>query len=324
MAHVYATQRIPGDCFSLIADAGHTLAIHTDDNIMSPAEIIENAGHPSVLVCTLANEIGAELFDALPSIRMVANYAVGYNNIAVEAATERGIVVTNTPGALTEATADLTWSLLLASARHLVKGDWMCRHGEFRGWLPTMLLGREVHGATIGIAGAGRIGSAVARRAKGFGMRIIYFSRSRKLDLESETGATQVTLVELFEQSDFASIHLPYSKQTHHLINGPILAVCKPGMTLINTGRGAVIDEKALIEGLSKGRPAFAALDVYEHEPDIPEELKQMPNVLLAPHIGSATESTRARMGEVCAANVLAFLSGNRPPNPVNPAVFGG
>lgn len=323
MASIFATQNIPGRCFPLITDAGHSLKLHNGENILSTLEIIEMMGSPDVLVCTLANEITSEVFDASPSIRMVANYAVGYNNIDIAAATERGIVVTNTPGALTEATADLAWALLTACARRVVEGDAICRGGKFKGWLPTLLLGREIYGTTIGILGAGRIGQAVARRAVGFGMRILYYNRTRKPEFEETTGAALVTPEQLFAESDYLSVHLPYTPQTNRFVSARLLDMAKPGMVLINTGRGTVVDEDALVKALKDSKIAGAGLDVFEQEPYITPALLKMKNVVLLPHIGSATTVTRSKMGEVVAVNVLAFLSGSTPPNPVNPSVLG-
>ncbi len=322
MAHVFATQRIPGRCFELITSRGHTLDVHPTDEILSTLQIIERLGPAEVLICTLANEITAEVFESAPQLRMVANYAVGYNNIDMEAATRAGVAVTNTPGALTEATADLTWALLMAAARRVVEGDRICRAGDFHGWLPTLLLGREVHGASIGIIGAGRIGSAVARRAKGFSMRIFYWSRSPKPELELELGAVRMEPVRIFETCDYVSLHLPLTPETHHLVDADMFARARKGIVFVNTGRGALVDEEALVRALEDGVVAAAGLDVFEREPAIHPRLLKMDNVVLLPHIGSATRTAREKMGELVALNVLSFLNGSRPPNILNPEVL--
>lgn len=322
MADILVTQRIPGRCFEMLRDEGHALRVNTEARILSTMEIVEQIGNAEVLLCTLANEVTNEVFDVAPRLRMVANYAAGYNNIDLASATERGIVVSNTPGALTEATADLTWALLLACARRVVEGDVMCRGGRFHGWMPDLLLGREVHGTTLGIVGAGRIGSAVARRGRAFGMRVLYHSRSRNRQFEKDFEAEFLSLPELFAHSDYISVHLPATPQTIGLIDYALLSKAKKGAILINTGRGTVVVEADLVKALVSGKLAGAALDVYEREPQIHRDLLTMPNVVLAPHTGSATDVTRSRMGELAAANIIAFLRGDTPPNALNPEIL--
>ena len=319
MAHIFVTQRIPGRCFELIRKAGHTLEVHKGSDILSTTEIIERIGNSEVLLCTLANEITSEVFDSASDLKMVANYAVGYDNIDVTAATARGVIVTNTPGALTETTADLAFALLMACARRIVEGDSFCRAGEFKGWLPSLLLGSDVYGKTIGILGAGRIGSAVARRARGFSMRILYHNRSRNEEIERELGAVYVSKNTILSESDYLSIHLPLSKDTYHFLDSSAFSNVRKGICLINTGRGAICDEEALVKALESGTVASAGLDVFEFEPRIHKKLLNMPNVVMLPHIGSATVRTRSRMGKVAAANILAYLHGAVPPNVVNP-----
>ncbi|MBS7606133.1 MAG: glyoxylate reductase [Candidatus Bathyarchaeia archaeon] len=286
--------------------------------------IIEKAKNVDALVTLLTDKIDAEVFDAAPNLKIVAQMAVGYDNIDVEEATRRGIYVTNTPGVLTETTADLAWALLMAIARRIVEADKYIREGKWRvAWHPMMLLGRDVYGATLGIIGAGRIGMAVARRAKGFNMRILYYDIVRRPELEKDIGAEYVDLDTLLSQSDFITIHVPLTKDTYHMINAEKLRLVKKTAFIINTSRGQVIDEKALYEALKEGRIAGAALDVFEEEP-IPMDnpLLKLDNVVLTPHIGSASHETRSKMAEMVADNLIAFFEGRVPPNLVNPEVM--
>jgi glyoxylate reductase len=248
---------------------------------------------------------------------------VGYDNIDVAAATVRGIPVSNTPGVLTDATADITFALILATARRVVEGDRRTRAGEFRFWAPLHFLGREVSGKTLGIVGLGRIGRAVARRAKGFDMKIVYHSR-RRLEVfeEKELGVSYEDFNGLLEQSDFVSLHVPLTDGTHHFIGLRELETMKQSAYLINTSRGPVVDEEALLEVLREGKIGGAGLDVYENEPILTPGLTELKNVVLLPHVGSATIETRTRMGLKAAENLLAGLSGKRPPDCLNPEVF--
>jgi glyoxylate reductase len=275
------------------------------------------------IVSLLTDRMDEELFAGARNLRVVSNVAVGYDNVDVEAATRRGIVVTNTPGVLTEATADFAWALLMAAARRIPEADRYTRSGRWTSWQPTLLLGQDVHGQTIGIVGMGRIGSAVARRALGFGMRVLYHDQFRQPDRESELGIEYRELEDLLRESDFVSIHTPLAAQTRHLINRERLALMKPTAVLVNTARGPVVDEQALYEALAQGRIAAAGLDVFEVEP-LPADslLLVLDNVVLAPHIASATHATRARMAELAAENCVAVLNGRRPLNPVNPEVL--
>jgi len=285
--------------------------------------IIEKARNVDALVTLLSDKIDAEVFDAAPSLKIIAQMAVGYDNIDVEEATRRGIYVTNTPGVLTETTADFTWALMMAVARRVVEADRYVREGKWKvGWHPSMLLGRDVYGATLGIVGAGRIGTAVARRAKCFNMKILYYDVVPNPQLEKETGAKFVDLDTLLKESDFISIHVPLTKETYHLINAEKLKLVKKTAYLINTARGPIVDEKALYEALKEGRLAGAALDVFEQEPTpIDNPLLKLDNVVVAPHIASASYETRSRMAEMVAENLVAFFEGRVPPNLVNPDV---
>lgn len=286
--------------------------------------IIEKVGNVDVIVSLLSDEIDAAVFDAGPRLKIVAQMAVGFDNIDVREATKRGICVTNTPEVLTETTADFAWALLMAVARRVVEADRYVRTGKWKvSWHPTMLLGRDVHDATIGIVGAGRIGSAVAKRAKGFNMKILYYDVVPRPELEKESSAKNVDLDTLFKESDFISIHVPLTNQTYHLINEEKLRLMNKTAYLINNSRGAVIDEKALYRALKEEWIAGAGLDVYEREPtQLNNPLLKLDNVVLAPHISSSSHETRSRMAEMVAENLMAFFEGTIPPNLVNREVL--
>jgi glyoxylate reductase len=275
------------------------------------------------MVVLLQTKVTADLLKTLPRLRVVANVAVGYDNVDVPACTARGVAVTNTPDVLTGATADIAWALLLAAARRVTEGDRFVRAGKFKRWEWTLLRGQDVHGKTLGIVGAGRIGQAVARRGLGFSMKILYASPERKAEFERETGARRVGLRSLLVGSDFVSIHVPLKAGTRHLIGRKELALMKPTAVLVNTARGPIVDEAALSAALTSGRLFAAGLDVYEREPDVHPGLIGLENVALLPHIGSATDETRRRMYETALRNLADVLGGRRPPHPVNPQVFG-
>jgi glyoxylate reductase len=288
-------------------------------------EIIRKVRGVDALVTLLSDKIDAEVFEAAPKLKIVAQMAVGYDNIDVAEATKRGIYVTNTPGVLTETTADFAWALLLAVARRVVEADKYVRTGQWKvSWHPSMLLGRDVYGATLGIIGAGRIGRAVARRAKGFDMKIIYYDVvPMPPEDEKELGARLVDLDTLFREADFVSIHVPLTKETYHLVNEDKLKLMKKTAYLINNSRGPVVDEKALYKALKEGWIAGAALDVFEREPTpMDNPLLKLDNVVVAPHISSASYETRSRMAEMVAENLVAFFEGRQPPNLVNPEVL--
>jgi len=286
--------------------------------------IIEKARNVDALATLLSDNIDAEVFDVAPKLKIVAQMAVGFDNIDVKEATKRGIYVTNTPGVLTETTADFAWALLMAVARRVVEADKYVRTGRWKvGWHPSMLLGRDVYCATIGIVGAGRIGAAVARRAKGFDMKILYYDVVPMPELEKEIGAKRVDLNTLFRESDFVSIHVPLMKETYHLVNEEKLRLMKKTAYLINNSRGPVVDEKALYEALKEGWIAGAALDVFEQEPTpLDNPLLKLDNVVVAPHISSASHETRSKMAEMVAENLVAFFEGRTPPNLVNAEVL--
>lgn len=290
---------------------------------LSPAELGAAAAGADGLLCLLTDRIDAPLFAAAPSVKAVANMAVGCDNIDVAAATEHGVLVTNTPGCLTETTADLALALLLATARRIVEADRYVRGGRFERWQATTLLGRDVHGKILGVLGLGRVGKAVARRAAlGFGMKVLYTSRRRDQQAERELGATRVELDELLGGADFVTVHLPLTPETRGLLDGPAIARMKPGAILINTARGPIVDEAALVAALDTGHLAGAGLDVYQNEPKLEPHLVDLDNVVLAPHIGSASIETRAKMATMAAENLLLALDGGRPPCLVNPEVL--
>ncbi|HEY6570626.1 MAG TPA: D-glycerate dehydrogenase [Candidatus Limnocylindrales bacterium] len=277
------------------------------------------------LLALLTDRVDDELLDAAGTqLRVVSNFGVGYDNIDVPACTRRGIPVGNTPGVLTETTADLAWALILAAARRVVEGDRAVRAGQWRTWGPVLLLGRDVNGATLGIVGFGRIGQAVARRAAGFGMRVLYHARNRVAeDVERETGATWLPLADLLAQSDFVSLNVSLTAETRHLIDAAALRSMKPSAILVNTARGPVVDTDALVDALRTGVIRAAALDVTDPEP-LPADhpLVALDNCIVVPHIASATEATRGRMAAMAAANLLAGVRGERLPTPVNPEVY--
>ncbi|MGH9453982.1 MAG: 2-hydroxyacid dehydrogenase [Terriglobia bacterium] len=268
--------------------------------------------------------VTAKVVNQASQLRVVANAGVGYDHVDVAACTARRIPVTNTSGVLEETTADLAFALLLATARRVVEGDRFVREGKWKQWTWNLLWGGDIHHQTLGIYGFGAIGRALAHRARGFSMRILYHSR-RRVDpsVERETGAEFVSQEALLRESDFVSLHIPYTQETRHVIGKAELASMKPSAFLINTARGKVLDEQALVEALESGKLAGAGLDVFEHEPQVHPSLLKLPNVVLTPHIGSGTAATRLKMANVAAENLLAVLQGRRPPNVVNPEIYG-
>jgi len=293
------------------------------DQPLTPAALQQAVIGKQGVLCLVTDRLDAQVLDAATELKVVSNVAVGYDNIDVAAATQRGILVTNTPGVVTESTADLTWSLLCSLARRIAEGDRYIRAGKWRDWTLLLMAGSDIHGKTLGICGMGRIGQAVARRAKGFNMRILYHNRQR-LDtaLESELNATWVEKRTLLQQADFVSLHVPLSAATTHFIGVEELRMMRPAAYLINAARGPVVDEAALIQALQQGWIAGAALDVFEHEPHVPQALQELENVVLVPHIGSASVATRTRMAVMAAENLVAVLRDEYTPYIVNPAVM--
>lgn len=299
------------------------IQVNSEERILSKQEYLQRVGDKDIIFSVGTEPIDAEMMDAAPHLSMVANYAIGFNNIDVAEATRRKIVVTNTSGSATESTADFTWMLLMAVARRVVEADRFVREGRFHGVDLRLLLGGEVNGMTLGIIGLGRIGAAVARRARGFEMTLIYYDPQRaSSSLEHELGVTYVPLDELLKNADFITVHVPLLPETRHLLGAPQFSLMKPTAYLVNTSRGPVIDEKALVKALQNRQIAGAGLDVYEHEPKMAEGLSTLDNVVLAPHIASSTVQARVYMAEIGVRNILAFCRGEIPPNLVNTEVL--
>ena len=315
---VLVTARLPEEILSLLTQE-HEVTIHHEDPPMERSILLEKIRNMDGLLCTITDRIDSELLVCAPRLRVIANNGVGFDHIDVEAATHKGIPVTNTPGVLTDATADLTWALILATARRVVEGDKMIREGMFRYWAPLHFLGWSVSGKTLGIVGFGRIGKAVARRAAGFDMKVLYCSGSR-LDpaQEKELNVIFTPIDDLLSQADFVSLHVPLRSSTRHLIGRRELKLMKNSGCLINTARGPVVDEQALVEALRVGVIRAAGLDVYENEPNLAPGLADLENVVLLPHMGSATIETRTKMARMAAENLLAGLKGEQPPNCIN------
>ena len=318
---VFVSRVIPSAGVEKLREAFEVEVNEADKPLSKPALIRKLRGR-SGLVSLLTDKIDDDIC-AVAGLKAVCNVAVGFDNIDLAAATRRGVLATNTPGVLTETTADFAWCLLMAAARRLGEGERMMRAGAYRGWGILMLLGQDVHAKTLGLVGLGRIGSAVARRAKGFGMRVLY-SDSRRASAEDEKrlGARFVPLDFLLRESDFVSLHAPLLPETRHLIGAKELALMKPTAVLVNTARGPLIDERALVKCLRERRIAAAGLDVYEREPKLAAGLARLDNAVLAPHIASASVETRTRMALIAAENMRAALSGKRPPNLVNGDVW--
>ncbi|MBI4234171.1 MAG: D-glycerate dehydrogenase [Chloroflexi bacterium] len=317
---VFVTRRILQEALDLLAPETDMKVWEGDfptPHDVLTAEVREMDG----VLTMLTERVDAALLDAAPRLRVVSNMAVGYDNIDVAAATRRGILVGNTPGVLTETTADFAFALLLAAARRAVEGERFVREGKWQTWHPTAFLGLDVHGATLGIVGLGNVGQEVARRALGFSMRVIYYDSVRRRDVEQRYSLEYCPdLPSLLRRSDLVTLHVPLTPQTHHLIGAGELALMKPHAILVNTARGLVVDPKALYEALHEGRIAGAALDVTEPEPIPPDDpLLTLPNVIVTPHIGSASVATRTRMAVLAAQNLLAGLKGQPMPHCVNP-----
>jgi len=306
------------------ARARATVKLATRDERLAREELAERLRDADGLVCLLTDAIDAELLAGAPRLRVVANVAVGYNNIDVAAATRRRIVVTNTPGVLTETTADFTWALLLATARRVAEADAFTRAGRFTEWGLMLLLGGDVYGKTLGILGLGRIGRAVARRAQGFGMRLLYHDAARDADAERELGVLYRDKDTVLREADFVTLHVPLLAETRHYIAERELRLMKPTAYLVNAARGPVVHEAVLVRALREGWIAGAGLDVFEEEPRVHPGLLECRNAVLAPHIASASRETRLRMAMMAVEDALAVLEGRRPAHPVNPETLAG
>ena len=320
---VLVTRMIPRAGIELL-DTYCEVEINNEDRSLSRVELLEKVRNKAGVIGVMADRIDGEFFDAAPQLRGYANYAVGYDNIDVPEATKRRIPVSNTPDVLTGATAELAWALLFAVARRVVELDAVMRSGQWSGWGPLQFLGADVCGNTLGIVGAGRIGSAMALMSKGFRMPVIYSNSSGRRNevLEKELGASLVSFGELSERSDYVSLHAPLTPQSRHLFNTTTFARMKKTAILINTGRGPLIKEDDLVQALENGQISGAGLDVYEFEPRMAEGLAVLPNTVLLPQVGSATEKTRTNMATLAARNLLAMLRDERPGTCLNPEVF--
>ena len=312
MRSVLVTRRLPSSVLARL-EAAAALDLYTGDRAIPPDELRARAADKDALVCLLTDTIDRSVIDAAPLLKIVANVAVGYNNVDVAHARSRGIVVTNTPDVLTESVADFTWALILAVTRRVSEGERLLRRGEWKGWALDFMLGSELRGKQLGLVGLGRIGRAVAARAPAFGVRVAYTSR-QAADLP---GAERLSLDRLLVTSDIVSLHVPLTPETRHLIDRKALARMKRSAYLVNTARGPVVDEEALAWALQQHLLAGAALDVYENEPAVHPDLLSLENVLLAPHLGSATTETRTAMADLAVDNVLAVLGGRPPLTPV-------
>ena len=314
---VYVSRPIPEPGLELLR-AFCDVEVKPTDELVPREELLEKVKGRDALLCLLTEEIDAEVIKAGADLKIIANYAVGYNNVDVETATKSGIWVSNTPGVLTNTTADMAWALMFAVGRRIPEADRFTRAGKYKGWSATMLLGGDIYGKTLGIIGVGRIGAAVAMRSVGFNMRVLYSDVRSNKELEREVGAEKVDMDTLLKESDFVSVHVPLMPETKRLIGRRSLAMMKPTAYLINTSRGPVVHEAALAEALKNEVIAGAGLDVYEYEPEINPELCKLDNVVITPHTASGSVETRAKMATMAAENILAALDGRTPPNAVN------
>jgi glyoxylate reductase len=320
---IFVTQLIPQAGLDILHRAYPDYRINSEERVLTRPELLENVKGAKALLSLLTDKIDAEVLDAAGSqLKIVANMAAGYDNVDLKAATHRGVMVTNTPGVLTDATSDHAWALLFAIARRVPESENYLRAGRFKSWGPLLFLGGDVTGRTLGIIGAGRIGCAMAMKSRGFDMKVLYANRSPKPELESEMGARKVSVEELLRESDFVSLHIALTPETRHIICADSLRLMKKTAYLINTGRGPLVDEAALADALKNGVIAGAALDVFEHEPVVHHDLMKLENVVLTPHTASATIPSRSKMARMAAENLIAGLSGTKPPNLVNTEIW--
>lgn len=317
---IFVTRKIPDRGINLLKSAGYELTVNPDNRVLTKEGLIAGGRGSDAVLSQLTDKITREVLEAWrPTVKIAANYAVGYDNIDLKAAAEFGIAITNTPDVVNETVAEFAISSMLAIAHRIVEGDKFMRAGKYGGWEPEMLLGSDLFGKTLGVIGLGRIGSRVAHHAaKGFEMRVIYYDVRRNENFEKEVGAEfRETPEEVFREGDFISIHVPLLPETRRLVNRERLAMMKRGAYLVNTSRGQVIDERALAEALRDGVIRGAAIDVYENEPAMELLLRDLDNVIVTPHIASATEEARQKMSEVAAKNIIAVLTGGQPLNAV-------
>ena len=324
---ILVTQKVPAPAYPLLEAIGDVEANMEEEVIWPYEELLHRGPGHDYIYCLLTDNVDANFLEACvaatPRLKMVANMAVGFNNIDVETATRLGVAVSNTPGVLSDTTADLAFALLMATARRIPEAERFLRAGKFKGWGPLLFCGAEVHQSTLGLIGAGRIGKIMTKRASGFEMKVIYYDVYRlSPEDEAALNMTYLPMDDVLKQADFISVHTPYMPSTHHLISERELDLMKPTAIIINTARGPIIDEKALVKALQAGKIAGAGLDVFEHEPAIEPELLTMENVVLLPHIASASLKTRTLMATMASDNIVAHFHGQRPPNVVNPEVL--
>ena len=303
----------------VLEEAGCKVTVPQNPGLPEPVELKEAVKDADAILSILTERVGPELMDAAPRLRVISNMAVGFDNIDVKEASKRGIAVCNTPGVLTETTADFAFALMMAVARRMIEAHQMVERGEFEWWGPQLLMGADIHGGTLGIIGFGKIGQAMARRAQGFGMKVLYSGRTAP---ESSPLGEKVSQQSLLENSDFVSLHVPYRDSTHHLLGKPEFQLMKSSAFLINTARGPVVNETELVDALQHREFAVAALDVFEEEPSVHPGLLKLSNVVLAPHVASASVATRSLMARMAAENLLACLKGEEPHSIVNPEVL--
>lgn len=319
--NIYVTRGIPQQTIDALR-AQHDVAVNPHDRALSRQELIEQVRGRDAILSLVTDKIDGELLDAAgKQCRIVANYAVGYDNFDLAAATQRGVILTNTPGVLDESTSTHAWALLLAAARRIGEAERYVRAGQWKGWGPMLFIGQDVDSRTLGVAGLGRIGSRVAKKALAFNMKVIYSDVQPNADFERQTGARFVDKETLLRESDFLTLHLPLLPGTRHYIGAKELAAMKPSAILVNAARGPLVDEPALVEALRNRTIAGAALDVFEQEPVLTAGLAELDNVVVSPHIASATLETRLAMGKIATDNILRVLDGGNPLNCVNPEV---
>ncbi len=324
MSKIFVTRKIPGDHLQKLTEAGHEVAVSEFSRPLTPAELVEKVKGVDAILSLLTDKIDGDLIDvAGPQLKIISNYAVGFDNVDIKASTDRGVVVTNTPSdEVNESVAEHTWALTLGLARRIVEADEATRRGGYKGWEPDIFLGVNLVGKTLGVVGLGRIGSMVARRAKGYNMTVLYNKHEPDLEAEKELGVKFATLDDLLANSDFVSIHVPLTDATRHMFNKEAFSKMKKGSYLINTARGPIVDERDLVEALKSGNLKGAALDVFDNEPNIDPELIGMPNVITTPHIASATIEARQKMGEQSVSAIIDLLKDSKPQNMVNPDVW--
>lgn len=326
MAKVFVSRKIPGDALGKLLDSEHDVKISEFDRPMKAEEFLERAKGSDAVLSFLTDKIDGEVVDAIgPQLKVVSNYAVGFNNINVAELTGKGVVITNTPSdEVNESVAEHAWALMLALSRRVVEADESTRKGAYKGWEPAIFLGQNLKGKTLGIVGMGRIGSMAARRAQGWGMRVLYNNRSRVEEAEKELGVEFAEIDRLYEESDYVSLHVPLTDETRNMVNRDAIYKMKKGVIIVNTARGPVVHEQDLVDALRDGHVGGAGLDVFENEPNINPELIAMENVVLTPHIASATWEARNKMGEQAVGAILSVLSGQKPENIVNDEVWSG